>query len=240
MENPPTRFGVVLYDGFQLIDVCGPLDVLNTLSAHVPGISLALIAEDTSPKCTFPKEWPANMGMSPFTTCQTLQPTHDFKTAPELDVLIIPGGMGCFDPSRTGQPNPAEVDPIVAFVRDRYPKLRYLLTVCTGSGILSQSGLLDGKTATLFKGAWEVIPKWRPQVNWQPRARWTEDGNIWTSSGVMSGIDLMFAFVKHIHGEKIAKDVSAWVEYSRHLDPNDDPFGITLAEEGVGDGAQLP
>ncbi|EXJ70392.1 uncharacterized protein A1O5_06460 [Cladophialophora psammophila CBS 110553] len=231
MENQPRRYGVILYDGFQLIDVCGPLDVLNSLSARVPGISLSLIAEDTSPKSTIPKEWPANMGMSPFSTSQTLQPTHDFKTAPELDVLIVPGGMGSFDPVRTGKPNPAVVDPIVEFVRDRYPKLKYLLTVCTGSGIVSQTGLLDGKRATLFKGAWEVIPKWRPQVHWQPRARWTEEGNIWTSSGVSSGIDLMFAFVKHIHGDEIAQDISVWMEYSRQLNPDDDPFGITVAEE---------
>lgn len=233
MESQPTKFGVILYDGFQLIDVCGPLDVLNTLSAHVPGISLALIAEDTSPKSTLPKVWPGNMGMATFTTSQTLQPTHDFKSAPELDVLIVPGGMGSFDPNETGQPNPTVVDPIVKFVKDQYPSLKYLLTVCTGSGIVSLTGLLDGKRATLFKGAWGVIPKWRPQVHWQPKARWTEDGNIWTSSGVASGLDLMFAFVKHIHGDQVAQDVATWMEYSRHLDPNDDPFGITVADESV-------
>ncbi|KAI1616288.1 class I glutamine amidotransferase-like protein [Exophiala viscosa] len=229
MANPPKRFGMILYDGFQLIDVCGPLDVLNVLSTRTEGVSLSLIAEDTQPKSTFPKEWPANMGMAPFTTSQTLQPTHTFESAPELDVLIVPGGMGSFDPARQGQPNSAVVDPIVKFVLERYPKLQYLLTVCTGSGIVSQSGLLDGKNATLFKGAWEVIPQWRPSVQWQPRARWTVDGNIWTSSGVASGIDLMFAFVKHIHGEEIVRDIAGWMEYRVHEDPANDPFGIDVS-----------
>lgn len=232
MDSLPTRFGLILYDGFQLIDVCGPLDVLNNLSHRVPGISLSLIAEDTFPKSTTPKEWPANMGMGPFTTSQTLQPTHDFKSAPELDVLIIPGGMGSFDPARTGQPNPAVVEPIVKFARERYPSLKHLLTVCTGSGILSQSGLLDDKKATLFKGAWDIITKWRPQVHWLPKARWTEDGNIWTSSGVASGTDLMFAFVEKIYGDQTAKEISNWMEYIRVMDPDNDPFGIVIAKEG--------
>lgn len=228
MASTPKKYGVVLYDGFQLSDVCGPVDVLNVLTTHVEGISLSIIGETMNPISTFPKKWPGEMGMPPFTTSQTLQPTHTFETAPELDVLIIPGGMGCFDPepAKVGKPDPAVVDPIVKFVLDRYPKLQYLLTVCTGAGIVSQSGLLDGKKATTFKGAWKVIPPWRPQVEWIPKARWVVDRNIWTSSGVCSGTDLMFAFVKHLHGEKVANEIAVWMEYTRHEDPALDPFGI--------------
>lgn len=219
---------MVLFDGFQLTDVAGPIDVLNVLSTHIDGLSIHLIAEDLSPKSTFPKVWPANMGMSPFTTSQTLTPTHTFETAPELDVLLIPGGMGSFDPNKAGAPNQAVVEPIVKFALERFPKLQYVLTICTGSGILSQSGLLDGQEATLFKGAWGVIPQWRPEVIWQPKARWTEGEKIWTSSGVSSGTDLLFAFVKHLHGEEIAKAIATWMEYNRHHDRLNDPFGISV------------
>lgn len=224
----PKKYGVVLYDGFQLIDVCGPIDVLNVLTTHVEGISLSIIAETMSPVSTFPKKWPVQMGMPPFTTSQTLQPTHTFESTPQLDVLIIPGGMGCFDPDpiNVGKPDPVVVDTIVKFILAQYPKLQYLITVCTGAGIASQTGLLDGKKATTFKGAWKVIPLWRPQVEWISKARWVVDGNIWTSSGVCSGTDLMFAFVKNIHGEKIASDISIWMEYRRHEDSELDPFGI--------------
>jgi transcriptional regulator GlxA family with amidase domain len=228
MADFPKKYGVVLYDGFQLIDVCGPIDVLNVLTTHIDGISLSLIAETKSPVSTFPKKWPAEMGMPPFTTSQTLQPTHTFETASQLDVLIIPGGMGCFDPdpANVGKPDAAVVKPIVKFILAQYPKLQYLITVCTGAGIASQTGLLDGKKATTFKGAWKVIPLWRPEVEWVSKARWVVDGNIWTSSGVCSGTDLMFAFVKRIHGEKIAKEISVWMEYTRHEDSDSDPFGI--------------
>ena len=56
---------------------------------------------------------------------------------------------------------------------------------------------------------------------------------IYGFSGVASGINLMFAFVKHIHGDQVAQGISIWMGYSRHLDPNNDPFGITVAQESV-------
>lgn len=56
MANQPKRFGVVLYPGFQLTDFCSPVDVINLVSSHIPGIQLSMIAESislgsTSPKC---------------------------------------------------------------------------------------------------------------------------------------------------------------------------------------------
>ncbi|KAL5610981.1 hypothetical protein FOBRF1_007098 [Fusarium oxysporum] len=226
MVQTPKKYGMVLYEGFQLLDVSGPLDVLNVLSTHADGISLSLIAESLQPQSTSPKCFPENMGMPPFTTSQALMPTHTFETAPQLDVLIIPGGMGCFNPNDAGKPNFTILNPVIQFIIKQYPGLQYLLTVCTGSGITSLSGLLDGKKATGYKGAWKTIPPWRPEVNWVPSARWVVDGNIWTSSGVSSGIDLMFGFVEDIYGGKIAQDIALWMEYERHLDPTVDPFGI--------------
>lgn len=55
MANQPKRFDVVLYPGFQLTDVCGPVDVINVVSSHIPGIQLSMIAESISPVSTSPK-----------------------------------------------------------------------------------------------------------------------------------------------------------------------------------------
>ncbi|RSL97787.1 hypothetical protein CEP52_010742 [Fusarium oligoseptatum] len=141
MAETPKKYGVVLYEGFQLIDVCGPIDVLNVLTTHAEGISLSVISESLQPTSTFPKTWPDKMGMPPFTTSQLITPTHTFETAPQLDVLIIPGGMGCFDPdpNNAGQPNPTVVNPIIKFIQkavpwpqvpcDRVYWVRYHLTI---------------------------------------------------------------------------------------------------------------
>src|SRR5271155_4369134 len=104
--------------------------------------------------------------MPAFTAAQHLVPTHAFEDSPELDILIILGGMGCFDPDQpeTGELNPAIVDPIVKFIKQRYPKLQYLMTVCTGAGIAARTGLLDRTRDTTFKGAFSAMKQWRPEV----------------------------------------------------------------------------
>jgi putative intracellular protease/amidase len=120
------------------------------------------------------------LAMPVFTTTQHLVPTHTFEDLPELDVLIIPGGMDYFDPGQpgTGQPNPATVDSIVKFIKQRYPKLQYLITVCTGAGIAGRTGVLDGKRVTAFKGAFSAMKQWRPEAQWMHSAWWVEEGNI--------------------------------------------------------------
>ena len=109
-------------------------------------------------------------------------------------------------------------------IKERYPKLQYLITVCTDAGVAARTGLLDGKRATTFKGVFGAMAAWWPEVKWVKSARWIVDGNIWTSSGVYSGTDPMFAFVKHVYREDVAREVSVWMEYERHEDGDVDPF----------------
>jgi len=88
-----------------------------------------------------------------------------------MDILIIPGGIG------TRAPSP-RLDETIKFVRDVYPKLGYLMTVCTGSGIAARAGVLDGKRATTNKLSWAQTIAHGPKVKWVAEARWIKDGNI--------------------------------------------------------------
>lgn len=63
-----------------------------------------------------------------------------------------------------------------------------------------------------------------PNVNWVRRARWVKDTNIWTSSGITAGIDMMYAFIAEQYGEDIAVDLANRSEYTRRIDSQDDPF----------------
>lgn len=72
-------------------------------------------------------------------------PTHTFTSTPALDVLIIPGGWGRFDT----QPE------LRRWVRNTVPKLDTLITVCNGSALAAQTGVLDGKSATTVKMLWK-------------------------------------------------------------------------------------
>lgn len=109
--------------------------------------------------------------------------THSFSNAPPLDVLFVPGGMGT---RSLVAHNNTEIE---QFIAKRYPKLDYLISVCTGAVFLARAGLLNGKRATTNKWAYDWVTKGHGEnIKWEPNARWVVDGNIWTSSGVAAGM----------------------------------------------------
>jgi putative intracellular protease/amidase len=143
--STPTKIGVILFPGFQLLDITGPLDVLNLLAAQTP-LQLSILAATLDPVST---QHDLNASTSP-TFHQSIVPTHTFATAPDdLEVLIIPGGYG----SREEE----GIEGVVEFVKGYYGRVRWCLTVCTGSAILAKSGVLDGKRATSNKKAFSWV-----------------------------------------------------------------------------------
>ncbi|CZT12127.1 related to ThiJ/PfpI family protein [Rhynchosporium agropyri] len=211
----PRLFGIILFPGFTSLDIFGPLDALNRLSTQYT-INLTLISTTLDPVATEKFSWRKPLMNSTFG--ESILPTHTFDTAPELDVLIIPGGIG------TNAPSPL-LDPHVAFIKDRYPSLQYLITTCTGSWLAARAGVLDGKRATSNEAAWADTTMYEsPEARWMAEARWVVDGNIWTSSGVSAGIDVTIAWIGNVFSEKLAVSIANLMEYTRHLDSTDDPF----------------
>ncbi len=211
-RKTPTRYGCMLFPGFQAIDVFGPLDALNTLSwSH--NITLALIAKTMDPVSTVVRNPAFNRVNSSFG--ESVLPTHTFADAPPLDVLLVPGGIGTMSP---------DVHEEIAFIKATYPKLRYLITVCTGAGLAARAGVLDGKNATTNKATWASTTALGPHVNWITHARWVVAGNIWSSSGVTAGIDVLFAWMEAVYGNATATRVANSLEYERHLNSSWDPF----------------
>ena len=84
---------------------------------------------------------------------------------------MIPGGLGTRAPG-TG------LDTTIAFIKARYPTVKYLISVCTGAGVVARAGVLDGKCATTNKLAWATTTPWGPKVKWVAEARWVQDGNV--------------------------------------------------------------
>lgn len=146
--KPPTKIGVLLFPGFQLLDICGPLDVLNLLST-MHELNLSIIAASMKPVSTKHHLSSIDTG-SDFS--EAIVPTHTFETAPQdLEVLIVPGGFG----SRKEE----NIDDMIEFIKKYWAtgKLRWVLTVCTGSAILAKTGILDGKRATSNKKAFNWV-----------------------------------------------------------------------------------
>ncbi|KAK3291773.1 DJ-1/PfpI family protein [Chaetomium fimeti] len=219
---PPIKYGMILFRSFEPLDVFGPLEALHMLS-KIRHLQLFLISETMEVVTTQPVV--AAMNPMNSTMYPTLPPTHTLSTVPDdLDVLMIPGGLGTRSPL---------INATIDYIAATYPKVKYLITVCTGSALAARAGILDGKRATTNKASWDANVIYGPKVKWVPRARWVVDGNVWTSSGISAGIDATLAFIEEMYGKENATYVANLMEYERHGDPNRDPFSDVFNVAGA-------
>lgn len=146
--------------------------------------------------------------------------THTFSTAPPLDVLIVPGGLGYLT---LVADNTRQVE---TFIASRLTGTSHVLSVCTGAALLARAGALDGRRATTNKAAWADVVQFGTNVTWVPSARWVRDGKVWTSSGVSAGMDMMVAFLRYMYGDPEVNRAVNVIEYAPHVDPDWDPFSV--------------
>ncbi|KAF8671788.1 Class I glutamine amidotransferase-like protein [Rhizoctonia solani] len=134
----------------------------------------------------------------------------------QFDIILVPGGPGS---------RPNVISPVVhEFVRKQAPQAKYVLSVCTGSWILADAGVLDGKRATSNKAAFrDLVASTSKAIEWVPKARWVVDGKIWTASGVTAGADMGYAFMVEITGDEFATRVKNTVELHAS-GPEDDEY----------------
>jgi putative intracellular protease/amidase len=189
----------ILYDGFETLDVFGPIEILGRLKEHFDigfysSNGGVITSSQNVPVVTLPFS----------------------EISSSFYILFIPGGMG----ARVLVKNNAFIDQL----KSLYDGAEYILTVCTGSILFSKTGLLDKKNATSNKRVFAWTSAESPDVNWIKKARWVRDGNIYTSSGISSGIDMTLGFVSDLLGYDIAKQQSIEIEYDWKEDPAYDPF----------------
>jgi len=191
--------GVVLFDGFELLDVFGPLEMFGQLPDH---FELCLVAENGDIVAS-------NQG--PRSALD-----FGFDNSPQFNLLLVPGGSG----TRREVQNPV----LLEWLRSQADNAQYVTSVCTGSALLARAGLLDGRRATSNKAAFDWVTSQSDQVDWQKQARWVKDGRFFTSSGVSAGMDMALALIAEITDLDTAKQVATWSEYEWHQNPDRDPF----------------
>jgi transcriptional regulator GlxA family with amidase domain len=198
-EKLPRQVTAVLFEGFELLDVFGPLEMFGMLPEQ---FAISLLG---------PAPGPVRSSQGPEVVAE-----HSYLNAPPAAVVLVPGGIGtrrlvgdreCLE-ALAGWASTAE----------------FITSVCTGSGVLAAAGLLDGYRATSNKRAFAWAREQGPAVRWVPEARWVEDRNRWTSSGVAAGMDMALGLIARLHGERLAVSVADGVEFEWHPDPRWDPF----------------
>ena len=202
----PLTLGVILYPGFELLDVFGPLEMFTSVGRE--RLTTHLVAERAGPVAAgFVPDGP----VGPRVIAE-----FGFDDAPQLDLLLIPGGIGTF-------PELAN-ERLMAFLRDRSRRAQITASVCTGSALLAKSGVLDGHRATSNKQFFDLAVKQSNAVHWIEAARWVDDGAFVTSSGVSAGMDMALAIIERLFGAETADGIAVGTEYTRHRDANTDPF----------------
>lgn len=104
------------------------------------------------------------------------------------------------------------IDPaLVEAVKTLGGRTRRLGSICTGSFILAQAGLLSGRRATTHWQNTRSLARAFPDVTVEPDAIFVRDGDLFTSAGISSGIDLALALVEQDHGTDLVRDVARWL-----------------------------
>jgi transcriptional regulator GlxA family with amidase domain len=199
MTASPRRVSVVLFEGFELLDVFGPVELL------------AMLPEDFQVDLVGPVAGPVRSSQGTEVIAQAA-----YADAQAPDIVMVPGGMGTralvretgFLSALTAWAEPAEL----------------VTSVCTGSALLAAAGLLDGYRATSNKLAFAWASSHGQDVTWVAKARWVQDRDRWTSSGVAAGMDMTAALIASLNGQQAADDAARRIELEIHADPDWDPF----------------
>ena len=191
--KPPAQGSIpvafLISEGAQVIDFAGPWEVFQDVM--VPGrtdhpFRLYTVSESTAPIHT-------SGGMK-------IVPDYAFENAPAPKVIVIPA---------QSQPSEATLE----WIRKSTKTTDVTMSVCTGAFVLAKTGLLSGKAATTFHGAFVSFANQFPDIHLKRGARFVEDGNLATAGGLSSGIDLALHVVERYFGREVAQKTAYNMEY---------------------------
>ena len=175
--------------GAVIIDFCGPWEVFSAVEIHGRkdrAFHLYTVAETKEPIL-------ASGGME-------IVPGYTLQAAPMPKVIVIPAQSGAREP-------------MLEWIRASTKSTDVTMSVCTGAYVLAKTGLLSGKSATTFHRAYEDFAMEFPDIHLKRGARFVEDGNLATSGGLTSGIDLAFRVVERYFGREVAEETAYNIEY---------------------------
>jgi transcriptional regulator GlxA family with amidase domain len=188
--------GILLFDDVEELDFAGPWEVFSAArqmasetAGEAAGAVLTIAQNDDPVRCA--------KGLR-------VIPDHSFADAPQLDVLLVPGGMG----TRREVDNPAVID----WIRKAGEDCQWVTSVCTGVLLLHEAGFARGRRVTTHWGFVEALRE-RGDVTVLDGPRFVRDGQLVTAAGVSAGIDLALWLVGQLHTPEFARQVQRYIQY---------------------------
>ena len=194
--------GIFIFPDVEVLDFAGPYEVFSR-TRTVAGTASRL-TQDDAPFNVFTV---AQSGESLRTVGGlSVTPDYDFDSAPKIEVLLIPGGMG----TRAL----VNVPPVIEWIAERAQAASLVTSVCTGSLLLAKAGLLNGRRATTHWGALDLLQTLGENIVVERDARYVDDVIV-SSAGVSAGIDMAFYVVEKLCGKSIADETAHYIDYPR-------------------------
>lgn len=182
----PTLVVIVVFDGVKMLDATGPAEVFAEANRFGADYDLRFASLDG-------REVRTSIGTR-------LAVTERISDIAKANTVLVAGGDGLI-----GRP----IDPdLVAAVRAIEARTGRLASICTGSFILAQAGILAGRRATTHWRHAPLLGRAYPDITVEPDAIFVRDGDVYTSAGVSAGIDLALALVEQDHGIEVVRDVA--------------------------------
>ena len=193
--STPKTVGILIFEGVELLDFAGPFEVFSAARVSPESAERLLdvftVAESMDPvTCNNPL---------------TVLPKYTLSSAPPVDILVVPGGRG----TRTAVDRPD----LIAWIAAQAATAALTTSVCTGSFLLAQAGLLDGKAATTHWGSIERMRQDFPGLDVREETRWVDAGTVVSSAGVSAGIDMALYVLARLFGQPIADATARGIEY---------------------------
>lgn len=194
-EWPTRRVTLLVLPGIHLTSFAGPFDVFTRASLvltrsgkrRTPAYQVQLLTADEKP---LPME--AGLALTGGV------PWRDAQLP--IDTLLV---LASAEMARS------RIDPeLVAWLRARTADTRRIGSICSGAFLLAAAGILDGRQATTHWQLADELARRYPNVSVDGDRIYTQDGNIWTSAGVSTGVDLALAMVEEDHGHALALEIA--------------------------------
>jgi transcriptional regulator GlxA family with amidase domain len=184
----------IRYDGVQTLDLTGPAEVFAAAKREDPSTTYEVVIAST-----------AGRPITSTSGCEiSTHPLERVRPRPS-DIVLVAGGID---------------EGVRAAVNDR-ALLRWLVraarvvrpigSVCSGAFVLAATGVLDGLRVATHWAACAQLARFRPALNVDRDAIFVREGNVWTSAGVTTGIDMALAMLEEYHerGRALADAVAA-------------------------------
>lgn len=172
--------------------IFGPMDVFNqagrlwnrlTNSPQTPFFDVTVVSADGQPIRSV-----NNIHIQPHCGIEDIQQTD----------LIIISSATYIDEILDKTPE------LVPWIRHHYDQGAHVASICTGAFLLAETGLLDGKSATLHWGFADTFRKRYPQVELRQDRMFIDHGRLYCSAGVSAGLDLSLYLVEKFCGQQAA------------------------------------